>query len=83
MPLLFYPSMHTGRYRLGRHPGRLEEKTQAAWSTIVAAFPHADSVVSFWALADALASVSSEEVPSAHPHALIRYCIKRGWLQRM
>lgn len=83
MTLQFRHSMHTGRYRIARQPGRIDLNRQATWATILGVFPDGNSIVHFWALAEALSCDTSTSCPTEHPHDVIQYCIRRGWLQRV
>lgn len=81
MPLLFEHSIHTGHYRIARHPRIYLGTHSAAWIAVELAFSVPERALSFWALADALVKVCPEK-GRMHPHAFLRYCIRQGWLER-
>jgi hypothetical protein len=82
IPLLLKQSIHAGRCRLARQPHWTAVRQSTAWSKVRAAFPTADSVQDFWVLAEALSTAGPDET-GTHPQTFLRYCIRRGWLQRV
>jgi hypothetical protein len=76
------PSFHNGQYRIAKQARPYVGARVAAWLKVAAVFPTDDSVVNYWALADALSELDGGK-PSQAAHRFLRYCIERGWLERV
>ena len=82
MSLFVQPSFHTGQYRIAKQARPYAGARAAAWLKVAAAFPTEDSVVNYWILADALGELDRGKARDT-PHAFLKYCIERGWLERV
>lgn len=76
---------YQGRYRIGHPPDdrRLKEHNAKSWAKVEKVMSERGGVAEFDVLSVAVKDHESGQNNAPHPYQFIKYCIRRGWLERV